>query len=200
MGRTRASLLIMQQRLKKAGYKTLNFPYATPKKSIDELSDKLKTYLEENVTTEKYHFVAHSLGNIIIRNGFKDDGEYREGLTRMVMLAPPNQPADLAAKFKDFKPFQWLMGDSGQQLSSEEFYADLPAPPIEFGIIAGDKGQQLTFDEPNDGVVTVESTKLDDMTDWLLLHHTHTFMINSKDTAEQTTHFLLHGTFTEDNK
>ena len=199
MGRSRASFFVMQQRLQKAGYATLNFPYATPGKSVDELSDKLKAYVVENVKTKKYHFIAHSLGNIIIRNGFKA-GEYREGLGRMVMLGPPNQPADLAELFKDFKPYQWIMGESGQELSSEEFYADLPVPPIEFGVIAGDKGQQLTFDEPNDGVVTAASTKLDGMKDWLLLHHTHTFMMNSKDTATQCIYFLEHGEFAEVNK
>ena len=199
MGRSRASLLILQQRLKKEGYATLNFPYATPGKSVDELSDKLKAYVEENVKTKKYHFIAHSLGNIIIRNGFKE-GEYRAGLGRMVMLGPPNQPSDLAVLFKDFKPYQWIMGESGQELSSEEFYADLPVPPIEFGVIAGDKGQRLSFDEPNDGVVTVASTKLDGMKDWVLLHHTHTFMMNSKDTAVQCINFIKHGEFIKTDK
>jgi triacylglycerol lipase len=199
MGRSRASFLIMQQRLKNAGYVTLNFPYSTPGKSVDELSDKLKAYVTKNVKTEKYHFVAHSLGNIIIRNGFRE-GAYRAGLGRMVMLGPPNQPADLAVLFKDFKPYQWIMGESGQELSSAEFYADLPVPPIEFGVIAGDKGQRLSFDEPNDGVVTVASTKLGGMKDWVLLHHTHTFMMNSKDTASQCLHFLKHGEFVEIDK
>ena len=41
-------------------------------------------------------------------------------------------------------------GDSGQKLSEEEFYRNLPVPTVPFGVIAGDKGQRLTFNEPND--------------------------------------------------
>ena len=52
-------------------------------------------------------------------------------------------------------------GDSGQKLSQDEFCHHQPAGPEgSFGVIAGDKGQSLTFSEPNDAVVTVESTKL----------------------------------------
>ncbi len=193
LGRTRASILVLQQRLKSAGYQTLNFPYGTINTSIDEMSEALHLYIRENVKTPRYHFIGHSLGNIIVRNGFKS--EYPPGLGRIVMLAPPNQPSELARTLKNFGPFKWRAGDSGQQLASEDFYKDLPAPSVEFGVIAGDKGQSLTFDVPNDGVITVESTKLDGMKDWLLLHHSHTFIMNSKDTAQQCLRFLREGSF-----
>jgi hypothetical protein len=193
MGRTRVSLLVLEKRLQRAGYRTLNFPYSARDGSLDQLSDSLRQYVADNVKTKRYHFIAHSLGNIIIRNGFREP--YRPGLSRIVMLAPPNHPADLAQRLKDNPVYQWLNSDSGQKLASSEFYRDLPAPTVEFGMIAGDKGQRITFDEPNDGIVTVEGTKLDGMKDWLLLHHTHTFMMNSEDTARQCIHFLEHGCF-----
>ena len=88
-----------------------------------------------------------------------------------------------------------MTGDSGQKLSSEAFYKSLPVPKVEFGVIAGDRGQRLTFKEPNDGIVTVASTKLPEMKDWILLHHTHTFMMNSRDTAECCVRFLQSGRF-----
>ena len=193
MGRSRASLWILEQRLKRAGYLTLNFPYASKAEPLDTLSQTLHTYIQDNVTTERYHLVGHSLGNIIVRNGFKKT--YRPGLTRVVMLAPPNGPARLAKAFKDLGIFRWLTGDSGQKLASDTFYKELPAPSVPFGIIAGDRGQGLTFDEPNDGIVAVENTKLEGMADWILLHHAHTFIMNSADTAEQCVHFLQHGRF-----
>jgi len=196
MGRTRLSLWVLEKRLQRAGFRTLNFPYSARNETLDELSDALHAFVEKNVQTPRYHFVAHSLGNIIIRNGFKKP--YRAGLGRIVMLAPPNHPADLAKRLKDNPVYEWVHSDSGQKLASPEFYRDLPAPPVEFGVIAGDRGQQLTFDEPNDGIVTVAGTKLEGMKDWLLLHHTHTFMMNSRDTAEQCVHFLKHGMFRRD--
>lgn len=193
MGRSRASMLVLKRRLEKAGYETLNFPYQAATKSLDDLSQSLRDFIKTNVKTDKYHFVGHSLGNIIARNGFREG--YPEGLGRIVMLAPPNQPAHLAKKFKSNLLFKLLTGDSGQRLGSDEYYKDLPAPSVEFGVVAGDKGQRLTFDEPNDGVVSVESTRLPGMKDWILLHHAHTFIMNSSDTAECTIRFLQTGSF-----
>lgn len=197
MGRSRASMLVMRSRFEDAGYEVLNFPYATATKTLDEISDDLKDYVRENVKTDRYHFVAHSLGNVIIRNGFRTD--YPEGLGRIVMIAPPNQPADLGKMFRDFKPFQWITGDSGQKIGDAAFYADLPTPSVEFGIIAGDRGQKLTFDQKNDGVVTVEGTKLEGMADWKVLHHMHTTIMNSKDTAKHCLAFLRDGKFDSEN-
>lgn len=193
MGRSRASLWILEERLQRAGYLTLNFPYSSKAESIDVLSETLRSFIKDNVTTKRYHLVGHSLGNIIVRNGFK--GAYREGLTRVVMLAPPNGPAHLAKALKELGVYRWRTGDSGQKLASEAFYKELPVPSVPFGVIAGDRGQRLTFDEANDGVVAVENTKLEGMADWILLHHAHTFIMNSKDSAEQCIHFLQHGRF-----
>ena len=106
MGRTRVSLLVLEKRLQRAGYRTLNFPYSARDGSLDQLSDSLRQYVADNVKTKRYHFIAHSLGNIIIRNGFREP--YRPGLGRIIMLAPPNHPADLAQRLKDNPVYQWL--------------------------------------------------------------------------------------------
>ena len=111
------------------------------------------------------------------------------------MLTPPNHPAHLAKRLKKNLLYRWLTGESGQKLSEEEFYRDLPVPEADFGVIAGDKGQKMTFSEPNDGVVTIESTKLEGMNDFILLHHSHTFIMNCKDTFEQCKNFIETGSF-----
>ena len=196
MGRSRASLWVLQRRVKAAGYRTLNFSYSARKKSLDTITKEFQDYIETNVRTDTYHLVAHSLGNVIIRNGFNKD--YSPGLERIVMLAPPNRPAELAKLLKQNLFFQWLNGDSGQKLSSDDFYAELPVPPISFGVVAGTRGQKLTFDEPNDGIVAVESTRLDGMKDWVSVHHSHTFLMNARDTAVHCISFLRHGEFNEE--
>jgi hypothetical protein len=193
MGRSRASLWVLDMRLRQAGYITLNFPYVTHSKTVRALSDDLHAFIKDNVTTKRYHLVAHSLGNVIIRDGFHTG--YPPGLGRVVMMAPPNGPADLARALKDNPIYQWFSGDSGQKLASAEFFKDLPVPDVEFGIIAGDRGQFLTFEEPNDSVVTVESTKLEGMTDWVLIHQAHSFIMNSKEAAEYCVNFLRTGSF-----
>jgi triacylglycerol lipase len=193
MGRTRASMWVLEKRLQKAGYATLNFPYTAATEPLNDISKRLHTFLNEQVKTERYHLIGHSLGNIIVRNAFKET--YRPGLGRIVMLAPPNQPADLAKYFKDLDVYRWIMGDSGQKLSSEVFYQTLPVPNVEFGVIAGDRGTHVVFKEPNDGIISVESTRLSGMKDFIVLHHTHTFMMNSGDTGEYCVRFLQTGQF-----
>lgn len=193
MGRTRASMWLMEVRLRSAGYTVLNFPYSAKAASMDALSDDLRAFLAEKVETPVYHLIGHSLGNIILRNGFKTG--YPPGLGRIVMLAPPNRPAEMARAFKDNPIYRWFTGDSGQQLASDAFYETLPVPPGEFAVIAGDRGQRLTFKEPNDGVVTVESTKLEGMRAWALVRHAHTFIMNSRQVALLCMQFLRHGNF-----
>jgi hypothetical protein len=154
MGRTRLSMIILSQRFRRAGYQTANFPYNQTGRSLDRISGELIEFIKEKVKTPRYHLVAHSLGNVIIRDAFRK--EFPPGLGRIVMLAPPNHPAHLAKRFKKNLLYRWITGDSGQKLSEEEFYGNLPVPKVEFGVIAGDKGQKLTFSEPNDGLVGVE--------------------------------------------
>lgn len=193
MGRTRASMMVLAARFRRAGYETLNFPYETATTTLPELSDSLAKFLEKNVRTERYHLVGHSLGNIIVRNAMKR--ELRPGLGRVVMLAPPNRPARLAKMFRDNLLFRWVTGDAGRKLGEDEFYKTLPVPPVEFAVIAGDTGQKLTFDGPNDGIVDVEGTKLEGMKAHAVLHHTHTFLMNGSDTFELSKRFLESGSF-----
>ena len=194
-GRTRLSMVVLGKRFRSVGYQTLNFPYNQAIDSLDEISDQLIEFIRKKGKTSNYHLIGHSLGNVIIRDAFRK--EYPDGLSKIVMLAPPNQPAHLAKLLKKNPIYRMFTGDSGQKLSEEEFYRNLPVPTVPFGVIAGDKGQRLTFNEPNDAVVTVESTKLYGMADWIILDHGHTFIMDSKDTFEQCQHFLEQGSFNQ---
>lgn len=193
MGRTRVSMAVLQKRFDRAGYETLNFPYGQTGATLDELSGSLAAFLDKKVSTPRYHLVGHSLGNIIVRHAMREP--LRPGLGRVVMLAPPNRPARLAKLLRENGLYRSLMGDSGQKLGDDAFYATLPAPSVEFGVIAGDKGQGMTFSEPNDGLVEVEGTKLAGMADFAVVHHTHTFLMNAPDTFALCRRFLETGRF-----
>jgi hypothetical protein len=193
MGRTRGSMALLAWRFDETGYAAHNFPYNERESSLDELSDELHSYIHERVRTPTYHLIGHSLGNVIIRNGFRKS--YRGGLKRIVMLAPPNRPARLAQALEDNPLYEWITGDSGQKLADPDFYEVLPVPNVEFGVIAGNKGQRISFEEPNDGVVLVESTKLEGMSDWIVLDRIHTFIMNAEETFEYSRRFLETGSF-----
>ncbi|MBI5245033.1 MAG: alpha/beta hydrolase [Elusimicrobia bacterium] len=195
LGRTRASMLVLSWRMRRAGYRTALFPYSPPTEPLDAATDRLLASIRKKAGGTTYHLIGHSLGSIIIRNGFKKG--YPPGLGRVVMLAPPNQPSFLAAKLRRNPIFSWLGGDSGQRLAEKAFYASLPAPMTEFGVIAGDRGSRLLSPEPNDGVILVETAKLEGMAAFATLHHTHTFLMNGRDTFEHCRAFLESGSFRE---
>ena len=189
-GRSRLSMVVLGKRFRSAVYQTLNVHYNHKIDSLDEISDQLIEFIAKKAKTTDYHLIGHSLGNVIIRNAFRK-GSRTAGRSS---LAPPNQPAHLAKLFKKIR-FTECSPGTAVKISQVEFYRSLPVPKVPFGVIAGDKGQSLTFSEPNDAVVTVESTKLDGMTDWILLPHGHTFIMNGKNTFEQCRHFLEQGSF-----
>ena len=196
MGRSWISMALLGLRLKRAGYEVHLFGYSSRRESLEALSSRLKRIVKERVEASEYHLIGHSLGNIIVRNGFRGDG-FAPGLKRVVMLAPPNGPAALASTLRHSRLYQWWTGDSGQKLADENFYRDLPVPSVEFGVIAGDKGHRLGFGDDNDGVVRVENTKLDGMRDWVRVHHTHTFIMLARDTFALCCRFLRSGSFSK---
>jgi hypothetical protein len=194
MGRSRISMALLGYRLKRRGYETHLFGYRPRRLTLDELSNDLRRFVAEKVRALEYHFIGHSLGNVIVRHGFREG--FRAGLGRIVMLAPPNRPAMLAESLRKNRVFRFWTGDAGQKLADPEFFRTLPVPPVEFGIIVGDRGHRLGFDEPNDGVVSVAGAKLEGMADFAVLHHTHTLIMMASDTAELCQRFLESGSFT----
>jgi len=75
----------------------------------------------------------------------------------------------------------------------------LPSVPFELGVIAG-FGEETSFlgrhvAAPNDGKVSVASTRVAGMADHLEVRAGHTFMMNNPEIQAQITHFLVHGSF-----
>jgi pimeloyl-ACP methyl ester carboxylesterase len=193
-GRTRASLLVLHHRLERAGYRTASLGYSGAFEDLDEITNRLHRLIDKDVLTQRYHLVGHSLGNVIIRSGFRRP--YRSGLGRIVMLAPPNSPAALAKRWHKRLWYRLIFGDPGQKLADDKYYAALPVPTVEFGVIAGSKSHtSLHSDAPSDGVVLLENTKLPGMADWVAVEHTHTFIMNSTNTFELLVRFLRTGRF-----
>jgi hypothetical protein len=120
------------------------------------------------------------------------------------MLGPPNHGSEVADFLKDYYLYQVIMGPAGQSLGTAE--NDLPQRLSqidgEIGIIAGNYSLDIWFatlfgDEPNDGKVSVKSTKLIEMADFLLVPNSHTFMMKDKIVIQQIIHFLNNGEFLE---
>ncbi len=207
LGRTRKSMARMGEYLaQEGGYTWLNFSYASTRDSIDAHAEALLQVLHDLDEAEEVHFVAHSLGNLVIRRYMHQRAllePERRGpqLGRFVMLAPPNQGAELAVRLRDNGLFRLIFGTGGRQLAVnwDEVERRLAIPPCPFGIVAGGPGEaglnNPLISKENDLVVTVAETRLAGAADFLVVPEWHTFIMNSPEVRQYTLRFLQHGHF-----
>ncbi len=203
LARSPRSMKKAERFLRRQGYRVLNFGYPSRKYPIEVLSEQyLKPFIEANCPEDgrPVHFLTHSMGGIVVRHYLKHISPDRA--SRVVMLAPPNQGSEVVDRQRHWKIFQWILGPAGQQLGTDD--ASLPAQmgavDFELGVIAGDRSIELLHSwlilpGADDGKVSVERAKIPGMTDFLLMHHTHTFIMQSDTVLKQVDHFFRTGKF-----
>jgi triacylglycerol lipase len=203
LSRTDFSMEKMANVLADRGYADSNVHYNSRGHTIEELADiAINQGLEEcrALDAHRIHFVTHSLGGILVRY-YLQHNEVAE-LGRVVMLAPPNHGSQIIDVFRDFPGFEFFSGEPATQLGTrgpESVPAKLPPVNFELGIIAGTRSFSpifsLALPDRDDGKVTVESTKVDGMQDFIEMPFNHTFMMRSNAVIEQVIHFLQRGRF-----
>ena len=87
-------------------------------------------------TPAKLSFVSHSLGGLIVRKLLGYDAPWRSALERIVMMAPPNQGASLAASLDKGSVMRGILGPSYGQIAGG-FATTLPVPDVPVAIFAG---------------------------------------------------------------
>lgn len=202
MGRTPASMWLLAWRLRQAGHQPSLFAYAVSRRPLDEIVAKLAAQIATTLEADReiagaaaepplpYGVIGHSLGNLLTRLA---SPALPAGFCRFVQLAPPNQSPASARLLRDQALFQAITKDAGRKLVDAEFFAALPVPEVPTLILAGNAGPRQEFlpfrGEPNDGVLTVEETRLPGIAH-LVLPAIHTFIMNRRDTTRAILAFL----------
>jgi triacylglycerol lipase len=186
--------------LRKQGYEVHNWGYPSTGGLIEDHAARLGRFLDGLGDKKKIHFVGFSQGAIIIRYTLTHHPLPNSG--RFVMVAPPNHGCELAEAFYRYGWFRGLYGDKSiKQLfvRQNEFLATCGIPSIEFGIIAGGKGDGKGYLESipgdDDGTISVASAHLEGARDFILLPHQHTPLVFASDTVSQVEKFLKEGKF-----
>lgn len=201
LGRSTWSMRHIENTLHKTGYVVVNQSYLSRDKEINELSAIVGEAVErcQKSQPNAIHMVTHSLGGILVRVYFQHHPVGK--VKRVVMLGPPNHGSEIVDRFRDSWWFKWLTGPAGQQLGTDarSLPNTLKPIPLEIGIIAGhtrsDPWFSSLFSSAHDGKVSVESTKLPEMKDFIQVENGHTFMANSQQVIQQIQAFLSTGYF-----
>jgi pimeloyl-ACP methyl ester carboxylesterase len=188
------------------GYASTQADVAAHARSLARVIENLGEQVEE------IHFVAHSLGNIVIRHYLADQTDERNGrrpdrrIRRIVMVGPPNRGARMAEIFGRNSLFERIVGQSGRAMASEwdDLEKQLAIPSGDFGVIAGGKldgeGYNPLLSGDDDLILSVEETKLAGARDFIVIEGMHAFMMRNADVQKAALRFLEHGHFVSEDK
>jgi hypothetical protein len=187
--------------LESKGYRVLNVDYPSTRIPLESLVEDINRQVVafNQDHQRKIHFVGYSLGGLLARGVIHH--QRPPNLGRVVQLAPPNQGSEVADFWKSNFLYRWIFGSAGQDLGAEEksFSRILGPVDYELGVIAGNRSwdpiSSAMIQGPDDGKVSVESTKVSGLADHIIIPATHTFIIYDRVAWNQTIHFFQHGNF-----
>lgn len=180
---------------RRRGYRVINWHYPSKRRSIAGHVDVFARNVAPRLANaSRVHFITHSLGGIIVRHFLASHP--LPNLGRVVMLAPPNGGSEVADMLEPaFGRIMKPLRELGTEAARGFPRADYPV-----AVIAGSRSHIPLFARwmdrvPNDGVVAVERTKLANMTDFIVLRRTHTFLPWAPDAIRHAMAFIERGRF-----
>ncbi len=193
LGRSARSMEKPARALSEMGYDTINLDYPSRSDTIQNLSEKYIGEAIERMCTDlrrKIHFLTHSMGGMMVRYYLSQN--IVPNLGRVVMLAPPSKGSKYADRYSKYRISPFIFGRALRQMTSEteSMPNTLPEPDYEIGIIAG----------LHDGKVTIQQTRLNSMTDFLIVPETHTFIMNSEEVIDAADNFFTVAKFKASDK
>lgn len=202
LGRTSGSMKKIEKALAAEGYRVWNEGYDSRSATIEDLAEgtitNALTFCSDHKAA-RIHFVTHSLGGILVRQYFQQGAA--DNIGRIVMLSPPNHGSEVADALNDKIIVRRFLGKVGKQLSRDKssFVNSLQPIAIDIGIITGNRSSDPWFSPlipgEDDGKVSVESAKLPQMKDFLVLPYGHTTIMKKPEVITQIKHFLERGSF-----
>lgn len=200
LARSPASMAPLAKSLEVEGYQVVNYGYESTQYSVAELAvTSVEAALEQCEGDGPANFVTHSMGGILLRHYALEKGPDRIG--RAVMLGPPNQGSEVVDKLGGLWLFSAVNGPAGKELGTAADSVPNALGPVEFelGVIAGTSSFNPLFSswlpEADDGKVSVASAKVDGMSAFRTVPHTHTFMMRADIVLAESATFLRTGRF-----
>ncbi len=168
--------------LNQEGFETLNVPYGSFFKEMDEIVDWVA---EEVGRSEKpTHFVTHSMGGVVLRHLA---ARYPELVTgKVVMLAPPNQGSEIVDWLEDSVFGKMALGPGGLSLSTDKM-REVPgfSEDQEVMVLMGCQPRMPFFKAllgaENDGIVGVDGGRVEGLDGLEVFQADHSFIMSEEE-------------------
>jgi pimeloyl-ACP methyl ester carboxylesterase len=200
LARSAASMEKMAEVLVQADYTVVNHDYPSRHHPIAHLAEnEIPKAVQDCGHADTIHFVTHSLGGILVR--YYLENHQLDALGRVVMLGPPNNGSQVVDHLKHVPGFKLLNGEAGMALGTEPGSVPTSLGDVDFelGVIAGTHTINLILStflpNPDDGKVSVESTKVPGMNDHVTVPVSHPFLMKDDDVISHVLTFLKSGKF-----
>jgi pimeloyl-ACP methyl ester carboxylesterase len=183
LGRSRLSLLLLARRLARSGHTPQLFPYSALFETYERVVLRLVNRLRQlEAQGGEVGLIGHSFGGLLLREALSAVANLR--VKHLIMLATPNRQPRLGLRVYTRLPFRWFRGSCGQRLTDASWFRSLAVPSVPYTIVAGMRGwrgHRGPFNgEPNDGIVAVSETIIQDTDRPVLVPTIHTFIMNSR--------------------
>ena len=175
-------------RVSRAGFRPRRIAYSG-RRSLDAALERLA---QERSAP---HFVGHSLGGVLIYDMLSRHPEIRAG--RIVLIGAPVNGCLAGRRLGTWRLGRWMLGASAPRWASRVARWPRPEP---LGVIAGTRALGLgrtlgALPGDNDGVVRVEETTVEAMTERVLLAEGHSQLAVSARVSGLVERFLRAGRF-----
>lgn len=185
-------LFYLRFMLRRQGYRVYQFHYASLLKTPEQNSEKL-FQLASKLDEPVIHFVAHSLGGIVLSHLFDKHEIKQPG--KVVMIGSPIKGSALAKYLQQKKYMKYLLGksvikgllgDNPEWKSKRQLSVIAGTKRLGVGMLLAKNIMQLQ----SDGTVNLEETRVDDADEFHVVPYSHFSMLWSHDVAEKIKDFF----------
>ncbi|MEJ2059151.1 MAG: alpha/beta hydrolase [Gammaproteobacteria bacterium] len=193
---TGLELSVLRRRVRDCGFTVHQFNYHSVRLTPAQNAARLREFVR-GLDADVVHFVAHSLGGIVVLHLFEQDPGLPPG--EVLLLGTPVAGSSVARVFARSPMTRWLLGHS----IVRGLLGDRPrwAGGRRLGMIAGTRGIGMgmlvgsALPDPNDGTVALAETRSVEIARHLSVPYGHFGMLWSPRVAEAVCHYLRHGEF-----
>ncbi len=191
-------MMWLEHRIERDGWRVENYSYPTMRLALAENADRLREFCR-SLGARRLHLVGHSMGGVVVAKMLQETPGFDVG--RVVFTGTPFADSFSARRIATLPLGEAALGRTITEWLASDRTRDMSR--YEIGVIAGcggfGLGRLVAPDLPgdNDGVVSVEETRVPGMRDHLVLPVSHSEMLVSGAVADAICAFLRDGRFGE---